>query len=344
MKDKKSNKGCGGKIIIFILLLIGGGLCWMVFGPTVRVPSEKYLYIKTGATYSQVMDSLEKNNILSGTFIFDRLAQYTKYDKGVKPGRYKITQGMSVFNLLRMLKNGNQSQVNFIINKLRTREDMARKLGDSFEFDSLSAISFLNNQDSLSKYQLDSNTVLTAIIPNTYTFTWNNTPSKIFAKLYREHNKFWNTERKQKANDLHLTEKEVYILASIVEEETIREDDKGKIASVYLNRLRAGMKLAADPTVKFAMHQFGIRRILYGNLLYPSPYNTYLNKGLPPGPICTPSVKTLDAVLNEPATDYMFFVAKADLSGYSHFSSNYQEHAKYAKDYQHALDSLKIQN
>jgi UPF0755 protein len=249
---------------------------------------------------------------------------------------------MSVMDLVRMLKNGNQSPINLTITKLRTREDLAKKLGENFEFDPAQMAGFLSNKDSLSKYELDTNTVMTAIIPNTYTLTWNNSPSRVFNKLYREQEKFWNKDRKEKAARLHLSPKEVYILASIVEEETTKQDDKGKIASVYLNRMNKGMNLAADPTVKYAMRNFGLRRILYGHLAYQSPYNTYQHKGLPPGPICTPSIKTIDAVLDEPSTDYLFFVAKPELSGYSVFSTNFAEHQKHAKIYQAFLDSIGI--
>jgi len=129
-------------------------------------------------------------------------------------------------------------------------------------------------------------------------------------------------------------------MASIVEEETNKEADKGKIASVYMNRMATGMKLQADPTVKFALKNFALTRILHGHLAYPSPYNTYQNTGLPPGPICTPSVKTIDAVLNAPKTNYTYFVAKPDFNGYSNFATTYEEHLVYAKAYQQALDSL----
>jgi UPF0755 protein len=343
--EKKKKKGKGRRIVLYIFLIIiilGAVLGWLLFGPTVSAPPGKYLYIRTGATYEDVKDSLLKNKVISETIAFDKLAKSFKYDKNVKPGRYKISQGMNVVNLVRMLKNGTQSPVNLLITKLRTKEDLAKKLSENFEFDYAEALSFLNNKDSLSKYELDTNTVMTAIIPNTYTMNWNNTPSKVFNKLYREEDKFWNKERKDKAARLHLSPAEVYTLASIVEEETTKQDDKGKIASVYLNRMHKGMTLAADPTVKYAMRNFGLKRILYGHLAYQSPYNTYLNKGLPPGPICTPSIKTIEAVLDQPETDYLFFVAKPELSGYSVFSTTYAEHEKHAKIYQKFLDSIGV--
>lgn len=280
--------------------------------------------------------------MLAGSFWFDLTSKAFHYDKAVKAGRYKIADGTSIISLVRMLKAAHQSPVKLVINKIRTKEDLAKKLGDNFEPDSTAIIAFLDNTDTLLKYKLDTNTVLTSIIPNTYSILWNTSISKIFRKLFTEQEKFWNSKRKEEANNLHLSEREVYTLASIVEEETNMDADKGKIASVYINRLNRGMRLSADPTVKFALRNFGLRRILISQTQFSSPYNTYTVSGLPPGPICTPSVKTIDAVLNAPVTNYLFFVARPDRSGLSNFAESYEEHKKYAQVYQHWLDSLFI--
>jgi len=327
-------------VILIALIFAAGYIVWVFFGPTVNEPKNKYFYIYTGSSYQSVKDSLVNNDIVSGTFWFDKISGYLNYDKKVKPGKYKVTEGMSLLNLVRMLRSGNQSPVNLVITKLRTKEDLAGKLSKSFEADSSTVINFLTNNDSLAKYNLDTNTVMTAIIPNTYTLKWNNTPSTVFKRLYNEKEKFWTTKRKAQAAALNFTEQQIYTLASIVEEETNATADKGKIASVYINRIRSGMRLAADPTVKFAMKDFGLKRIYHKHLAFQSPYNTYLNAGLPPGPICTPSIKTIDAVLNAPSTNYLFFVAKSDFSGLSNFATTYSEHLKYAKEYQLALDTL----
>ncbi len=337
MKNKKKYI-----VIAFILIIFIGYFGWVFFGSVVNEPEGKYFYIYSGSQYQNVKDSLLKNKIIPGTFWLDKVAKIFKYDKSIKAGRYRITENMSLVGLVRMLRSGNQSPVNLVITKLRTKEDLAKKIGYSFECDSAAIINFLNNNDSLSKYNLDSNTVMTAVIPNTYTLLWNNNFSKIFQKLFTEQQKFWTAKRTSQAAALHLSPQEVYTLASIVEEETNAAEDKGKIASVYLNRIRTGMRLAADPTVKFAMKDFGLKRIYFKHLAYTSPYNTYRNFGLPPGPICTPSIKTLDAVLNAPSTDYLFFVAKPDFSGYSNFATSYQEHMRFAKAYQRALDSIII--
>ncbi|HXS56789.1 MAG TPA: endolytic transglycosylase MltG [Hanamia sp.] len=326
--------------VFVILILIAAFAGWSLFGPTVKNPDKKFLYIRTNSSYQSVKDSLLKNNMVSGTFWFDKVAGYADYPTNVKAGKYKITDGMSLYRLVKMLRSGKQVPVNLVITKLRTKEDLAKKIASNFETDSATAIRFLSNNDSLLQFDVDTNTVMTDVIPNTYTYSWTTPIESIFKKLNAEEEKFWNNERLYKAKRLNLSPKEIYTLASLVEEETNKQADKGKIASVYINRMKKGMKLAADPTVKFAMKDFGLKRIYHKHLAFVSPYNTYLNTGLPPGPICTPSIKTIDAVLDAPETDYLFFVARADFSGYSDFASTYQEHLVYAKAYQQALDSV----
>jgi UPF0755 protein len=333
------------KVALFILLLIlaiGVWLGWQVFGPTVNAPKGQYLYIKTGTDYNQVLSQLQQQNIIRGTRVFQLLADGAQYPKQVKAGRYLINDGMSMYNLVRMLKGGRQSPVKLVINKLRTKEDFAQKIGQQFECDSLQVVQFLNSNDSLLSFKLDSHTVMTAVIPNTYLLNWNGSFKKIFTRLYDEHEKFWNDTRLKKAAAKNMRPAEVYSMASIVEEETNKKSDKGLIASVYINRIQRGIKLEADPTVKYAMRNFGLKRILYGHLQYPSVYNTYQQMGLPPGPICTPSIETIDAVLDAPSTNYIFFVAKPDFKGYSNFAATYSEHLVYAKQYQDALDELTL--
>ena len=326
--------------LLFIILLAAGYAAWQLFGPTVSAPQGKYFYVKTGAVYADVKQNLQDEKILHNNFFFDFLAKRFKYPSLIKAGRYKIKPGMSLFNLVRMLRSGRQSPVNLVINKLRTKEDLAQKIASNFECDSLSIMNVLNDPKTWQQFNVDSNTIITLVIPNTYSFYWNTPAAKIIKKLYYEKIKFWTAERLAKAKAIGLTPEQVYSMASIVEEETNKEDDKGKIASVYMNRIATGMKLQADPTVKFAMKDFKLTRILYSHLNFSSPFNTYVISGLPPGPICTPSVKTIDAVLNAPKTNYLYFVAKPTFNGYSNFASTYAEHQVNAKAYQQALDSL----
>ena len=328
------------RVILLFILIIAAFAGWNIFGPRVSAPKGKYLFIRTGETYDEVKASLKDLHIISGDFVFDKIAAVLKYKSHVKPGRYEIKDGSSILSLIRVLKAGNQSPVKLVINKLRTKEDLASKIGNNFECDSLEVIRFITNNDSLAQYRLDTNTVMTVVIPDTYQILWNTGFKKIFAKLRTAQQIFWNDERQKKAAEKNLSPAQVYTLASIVEEETNKPEDKLLVASVYLNRLAAGQNLGADPTVKYSMRNFGLKRVLNVHLRYESPYNTYLYKGLPPGPICTPSPKTIDAVLDAPHTDYMYFVARPDLKGYSNFAVTYAEHLINAKAYQHALDSI----
>ncbi|MEQ1678019.1 MAG: endolytic transglycosylase MltG, partial [Chitinophagaceae bacterium] len=221
------------------------------------------------------------------------------------------------------------------------KELFAGKMGSGKKFDvecdSLQMIQFLNNNDSLKKYGVDTNTVMALVMPYTFNLKWNSSPDNIFQQFYTAYKKFWTTERKIKADSLHLTPLQVITLASIVEEETNKKVDKSNIASTYLNRIKTGMKLQADPTVKFAMKNFALKRILGVHLQTVSPYNTYMYAGLPPGPICTPSVETIDAVLDAPRTDYLYFVASHKFDGSSIFTSDFNDHIKYARLYQQEL-------
>lgn len=185
---------------------------------------------------------------------------------------------------------------------------------------------------------------MAAVMPYTYSIRWNTSARKIFQNFYTAYKNFWTKERKEKADSLHLAPEQVSTLASIIDEETNRKEDKFNIASVYLNRLKIGMPLQADPTVKFALKNFALKRIYHAHLTVASPYNTYINNGLPPGPICTPSLETIDAVLNAPKTGYLYFVASSKFDGSSVFSTTLAEHLKNAKTYQQALNKLEAAN
>ena len=327
--------------VVLLLLLCGSLLVWKLMGPATAFEKEKYnLYIKTGMNYDEVMDLLKKDTVLKNPGIFELVAKKLDYPNNVKAGKYEIRKNMSLLDIARILRNGKQVPVNLVITKIRTKEDLASLIGKKLECDSLSIIRFLDNNDTLNKYGLDSNTVMTTVFPNTYTFFWNSTPSKVFKKFRTAYQGFWTETRKKQASDKLLNPTSTYILASIVEEETNKKEDKSLIASTYLNRISKGMKLSADPTIKYAMRNFELKRIYNKYLGVESPYNTYKYVGLPPGPICTPSEETIDAVLTAPKTNYIYFVAKSDFSGYSNFAEDYSQHMKYAKEYQKALDSF----
>lgn len=327
-------------VIAFVIVVI---VAWLLFGSATSFKeNKKYLFVYTGkADKASVMSFIEKNDLLKNPGVFKILANQMDVWKRLKPGRYEIKKGENLISITRMLRNNRQSPVNLVINKLRTNEDLAGIIAKNFEADSLAVTSFIDNKDSIAKLDVNNYNVLTLVIPNTYTLYWNTSPGRIFRRLKSEKDNFWDKkDRLNKAKELGFSPAEVYTIASIVEEETNQDDEKGNVASVYINRYRAGMPLGADPTIKFALKDFGLKRIYRKYLDVQSPFNTYRNAGLPPGPICTPTAKTIDAVLNSPKTNYMYFVAKSDFSGHHTFSSNYTEHLQRAKEYQRALDSL----
>ena len=332
-------------LVVFLLIIIAGAyLAWIFLGPaTAFKDDQKFLYIKSdSANKTAIIHELNKGDYIHNQSAFNFLAGQMKYWNSIKPGKYKIEKGENLLTIIRRLRNGQQSHVDLVITRIRTKKNLARLVANKFESDSIEMISFLNNADSLANYGLTPETAMTVVLPNTYTYFWNSTPSKIYRKLYTESNKFWNDDRKEKAVQKGLTPQQAYILASIIEEETNAKTDKPNIASVYLNRMKIGMPLQADPTVKFALQDFSIKRILHKHLEVESPYNTYRNLGLPPGPVTTPSLETIDAVLESPQTDYIYFVANSDFSGTHIFTTNYNDHLKYARQYQQALNKLEL--
>ena len=288
---------------------------------------------------NQLADTLVAQKIIFEKTSFLILAKVFKVEDKIKPGRYLVKRKTSLLDIIRMLRNNQQATVKFILNKVRTRGELAALVGKTFDLDSAYCASYFNNNDSLTPYQTDTTQLLTLFIPDTYEFYWSSSMAKILGKLQKEQIYFWSqNDRIKKAASKGMRQDQVYTLASIVEEETNFDSDKSLIASVYQNRLKKQMPLQACPTIKYAMQDFTITRIYEKYLSNASPYNTYRVKGLPPGPICTPSAKTIDLVLDAPKTDYIYFVAKADFSGYHHFSNNYEEHDRYAKEYQKKLD------
>lgn len=337
----KNKRNLVTAILFLLLIILFAG--WKFFGPAFSASQGDFFFIKTGSDFKDVQNELLDKKILSSTTWFNWASKLLQY-KNIKPGRYKIGRETSLFSFIRMLKNGNQTPVRFVITKLRTPEDLAKKAGAVFECDSLQMIHFLKNPDSLKAFGLDTNTAMSAVMPYTYSVKWNTTPGKIFQNFFTAYKTFWSQDRKSKAESLNLSPVQVSTLASIIEEETNNKSDKANIASVYLNRLAIGMPLQADPTIKFAMKDFELKRIYHVYLSVASPYNTYTNKGLPPGPICTPSIESIEAVLNAPKTNYLYFVASSNFDGSSVFSSTLAEHLKNARAYQQALNKLDSSN
>jgi UPF0755 protein len=323
--------------IVFLLAL--SFVAWRVLGPATAFSNDSYnLYIRTGMTYEQLINVMKQDTVVKSPTFFNLVAGRMNYPENMKAGKYEIRKGMSLLDILRALHNGRQTPVHLVIVKFRTTDGLAGAIGRKLECDSDGIARFIHNNDSLRAFGVDTNTFMTIVMPNSYTYFWNTPASAVFKKMYANYKAWWTPARVEEAQAKGLTPATATILASIVEEETNAQSDKGKIASVYLNRMAKGIKLGADPTIKFALHDFEIRRIYDKYLKVESPYNTYMYEGLPPGPICTPSEQTLQAVLQAPATDYLYFAAKPDNSGYSNFATTYQQHLENAKAYQQWLD------
>jgi UPF0755 protein len=314
--------------LLVIIVLAAAIIGWKFFtSDTAFSDKSKYLYIETDkANYEQLMKTMRDSQFVKSTDAFDFLGRRMSLDEKIKPGRYEIEKGMTLMDIVRMLRNGRQSPINFTIAKVRTKEGLAGMIGRKFECDSAEVMEFFSNPDSLKRFGVTPDNFMALVIPDTYSYFWNSRPSVVFDKFHKAYEKFWTEERRNQAKQLGLTPVQAVTLSSIVEEETNARDEKGIMASVYLNRLRKGEPLGADPTIRYALNDFGIRQILYGHLDVASPYNTYRNKGLPPGPICTPSLETVDAVLQSKPTNYMYFVAKSDFSGRHDFSETFEEH------------------
>ena len=312
-----------------------------VFAP--NVAKEKvYLYIHSNDDFNKVMQTLQKENLLKNIAGFEWLAEKKAYTKNVRAGKYLLKAGMSNNQIINMLRSGKQEAVNLVFNNIRTNEQLAGKLAKQIETDSLTLINAFNNPDFLSKYKTTSEELRLLFIPNTYRIWWNTSSKDLMERMQKEYENFWNDDRNAKAYTAGLTRKEIAIIASIVEEETNQKTKKPTVASVYVNRIRRGMLLQADPTVKYAVGDFTIKRILNKHLITDSPYNTYKYKGIPPGPICIPSISSIDAILANQKTDYLYFCAKEDFSGFHNFAKNMDDHLKNARKYQQALNKRKI--
>ncbi len=320
-----------GIALLVLGLLVAGYLSARLFRPAVHNPDNRYFYVHATDDPASIKERLVYQQFISGKG-YDLAIRVLKF-KTVKPGRYLLKDGMSVMKLVRKLRAGDQEPVKLVIVKERTKELFAGKMGKKFDLacDSLQMITFLKSNDSLRNFGVDTNTVLSIVMPFTYEVNWNSSPAKIISLFHDAWEKFWKPDRKEKAAKLNLTPVQVSILASIVEEETNRKADRYNIASVYLNRLKKDMRLEADPTVKYVTRNFNLGRIQGTHLKLESPYNTYQNKGLPPGPICTPSVEAIDCVLDAPKTEYIFFVASHKFDGSTVFTTNYDDHRKFVR-------------
>ncbi|MCF8276256.1 MAG: endolytic transglycosylase MltG [Flavobacteriales bacterium] len=352
MAKKKSSKKSGSwkkplAIVVVILMCLGGASAWemysIIYGSNVGLSTDKvYFYIPTGSKFQDVSNALVEQGFIESQATFDWVSEQKKYKLNVRAGCYRLKNGMSNNELVNMLRAGLQEPVMVTFNNVRFKEDLAGKVGKFIEADSTQIINLLNSNSFVSKYGFNTTTFLTIFLPNTYEFWWNTSAEQFLERMTSEYKKFWTAERKQKAKNLGLSQSEVSILASIVQKETNKNDEKPTVAGVYLNRLRKGMLLQADPTLVYANRDFEARRVLNSHKAIDSPYNTYKYKGLPPGPICLPSIESIDAVLNAKSHSYLYFCAKADNSGYHSFATTYSQHLQNAREFQRELNRRKV--
>jgi len=344
----RRHKGKIAGLILLILMIIGGIIgCRFykyIYGENMLVVDVEnpFLYIPANSDFDEVCSLLTEAGLMD-VASFRLIASKMNYTKKVKSGRYRLTDGMNNIELVRMLRSGRQIPVKVIFNNIRLNTQLAAAVTTNIEADSASVMALLTDSVYLAeKFKLHPQTVLSLFLPNTYEFFWNTSAMGFMERMSREYDRFWTESRRQKAADAGLTPLQVSILASIIEEETQMNSEKPTMAGVYINRLNKGIPLQADPTLKFALGDFTIKRLLKKHTEIQSPYNTYLNKGLPPGPICIPSIASIDAVLNFVNHDYLFFCAKEDMSGYHNFARTLQQHNRNAQAYQKELNRQKI--
>ena len=332
--------------LILLLVLVCAFFAYryynFIFQPNVRIDQEyRTIHIPTNGTMDDLLDSLVIHEAIIDTNSFIWVADKMKFTK-VKPGKYLIQNGYSNKDLIGMLRSGRQTPVKLTFNNLRHIQDLAGAISKPLEADSLSLYNHFTSAEVLSKTGLNLENIISLFIPNTYEIYWDASPEDIINRFIKENKKFWTEENLSKADALGLNKEEVYTLASIVQKETNLNSEKPTIAGIYLNRIKKGILLQADPTVVFGVGDFTIRRVLNKHLEFDSPYNTYLYEGLPPGPIFMPDISTLNAVLNAEEHNYLYFCASPGYNGKHQFAKTLSQHNANARKYHNWLNKERI--
>jgi UPF0755 protein len=350
-KSKSKKKGSTKRVIwaFVAVLFISLGISFAyfytrVFSVNLVLESDRaeFLYIKSGDGFQDVVNSLTEGGWLQNQSSFVWLAGFMKYDKNVHPGRYRLKKQMSNRELVNLLRSGKQEPIRLTLRGIRKKEQLVSKISHVLEADSTELIYLLNNRDYLQQYGLKPATALCLFLPDTYEFYWNTTSEEFVERMAKEYQIYWDGTRKQRANDIGLSPVEVQIIASIVVQESNQRDEWPVIAGVYINRFKRGMLLQADPTVKYAVNDFDLRRVRSIHTSVDSPYNTYKYKGLPPGPIYMAGKQSMEAVLNYQRHNYLYFCARPDGSGYHSFARTFEEHQRNARSYQRNLNARGI--
>lgn len=296
-----------------------------------------HLYISKDTTYESVAEQIHE--AITNDRAFDYYAEKNDLEHSFEPGHYLLTIDMSVVQIVRTLKLGWQTPVRVTMNNAKIPAQLAKKLEGQIDADSTAIIAVIGSDKVAKQYGFKNALAMYSMfIPNTYEMYWDTSVEEFVERMHTEHERFWTKERDAKRKRSGLSRMQVMTLASIVYEETRKGDEMPRVAGVYINRLRKGMPLQADPTIKYALQDFGLRRILNKHLKHPSPYNTYINNGLPPTPICMPSITAIDAVLNYESHKYLYFCARETFDGYHNFAATYNEHLQNARKYQRELN------
>ncbi|MCG8331779.1 MAG: endolytic transglycosylase MltG [Chitinophagales bacterium] len=333
------------RITLLSILVLGLAAGFYVYNKYVKGPavpnglSSYILTIPTNSDYETVIDSLQQNDFVSDIQMFNLFAERMNYIKNpMRAGRYELKPGWNMIELIRHLRGGKQAPVKLVLHNERLTEQVAAKAANFIEPDSLTIWQLFQDEAYLESIDYTPETLMSLFIPNTYEFFWNTSPKGFMERMIKEHDSFWSkNNRLAKAAALGMSQPEIYTLASIVEKETLVNTERTRMAGVYLNRLKIGMPLQADPTAVFATRDFDTPRVTHYHTKFDSPYNTYMYAGLPPGPISMASIGSIDAVLNVEKHDYLYFCAKGDGSGLHNFAKTLSQHNRNARIYKENL-------
>lgn len=343
MKKKKKTILLSILAVVFLLCAAAGGTgYYLLFAPQFHPAKTVYIYIDRDDTADSIYNKIKRSGHVSQFAGFEWMAKFKDFSQNIHTGRYAIRPNDNVYHVYSRFSRGYQEPMNLTIGSVRTLDRLARSIGKQLMIDSAEIATKMFDATFQSELGYTDVTLPCLFIPETYQVYWDMSVEDLFRRMQQEHERFWNEKRLAQATAIGMTQAEICTLASIVEEETNNNEEKPMVAGLYINRLQKDMPLQADPTVKFALQDFGLRRITNEHLKVNSPYNTYLNTGLPPGPIRIPSKKGIDSVLNYTKHNYIYMCAKEDFSGTHNFASNYADHMANARKYWKALNERKI--
>ena len=342
------NKKTGWVWMLLCLLVAAGAAAWWVYKSGFKISEPVSIYIDTDDTVDSIAQKTEKTAKPEEMRVFHLFAGLLNLKDRIRTGRYEVTSDLTMLNFIRNIRNHNEQPVRLVVPSVRTMEQMAGKLANQLMVDSASIANYLKDEHNIKALGYIKESLPGVFVPNTYEVYWDVSVEKLMDRMRQESDRFWNTDRMAKLKEVseyagqEMTREKVITLAAIIDSETANDSEKPTIAALYMNRLRKQMALQSDPTVIYAVGDFSIRRVLNEHLKVESPYNTYRNMGLPPGPIRVPSIAGIDAVLNHGRNDYLYMCAKEDFSGTHNYAVSYGEHQRNARRYINALNARGI--